>query len=282
MKDPFFLSRRQFGIGAGTVVVSLALPLAAKPLIAPPSAKVLAALDVETARLVRGLIRRARYFNLLNERYFDDQKYGARWIDNYWPMVQKADVIYDRLGRAVTREEREVLCWLESIAKSETAMARTPWHPVEGPSNRGRWLEAMFEEAQIRRAEARLAFSWISRSGWCNPCYPGHANIMQVVNDADTAVRTAAHRIRMTLVPSTAGDLMLIRRAWQCRLYRRRCFEVKYYPKVKARHFIAGIVAVRLPPQPECGRMFRYMVPDNSERDGPWMRAARRSARRLA
>lgn len=276
------VSRRQFNVGAGAVLSMTTLPFISRMTVPLPAMETLAARDPHLARMVRGLARRARLFRHLNDRYFADERYSARWTAHYGPMVRKADVIYARIGRPQTQEERDVVSWLESIVESETTMARTPWHRIPNLSNRGRWLEAMLEEAMIRRAEARLAYSWISRHGWCNPCNPGHAAILKAYRDTELALRVAFHRIRTTLRPCTQADLQLLQRAWQCRLYRPRCFEVKYYPKVRARHAIFGIVADRSTSHADMpGRMFRYVVPEDSPGDGPRTTAARASARRV-
>lgn len=276
------VSRRQFSLGTGAVIAATTVPWPARASVGMPPMKMLAERDPRLAQMVRELAKRARFFKHLTDRYFLDDRYSTRWTDHYWPIIKKADAIYARIGRPQTQEERDVLSWLEAIAESDTAMARTPWHPVPDLSNRGRWLEAMLEEALIRRAEARIAFSWISRNGWCNPCYPAHAGIIKAFDDAHMAIIVASRRIRVELMPRTPGDLQLLQRAWQIRLYAPRCFEVKYYPKVRARHASAGIVGVRLSPQPdEPERRFRFFVPEDSPSDGRRIKAARASARRV-
>lgn len=279
------LTRRQFTAGAGAVAIGASLPaqaIAAQP--APQlSALTVSALDVDLARQVRHMLRMTRVFSFIDFNYFTDERCRYRWVDHYWPIVHQADKIYGALKKSKTPESRAVLKWLEGVIPSEASQARKPWRRIEGLSRRGEWLQAMFEEALIRRAEVRIAFVWISRNRYQNPSYPDHAGIVKACDDSSEAVRTIAERIRLECWPAkTRGDLELLRRGWECRLYRPQCFEVKYQPKVRERHRQAGICAERLEPAaPSRDRGFAFRVPDQVENDSFEVRRAKRSALRV-
>lgn len=280
------LTRRQFGLGASAVAAAATLPLSstmsssiARARAAPTHA--IAALDPELGRLARDVVRRARFFGFLDAKYFEDERYASRWVNNLWPLIQKADLVYGSIEKPQTHEEREVWSWLETIVPSEIAMARTPLDIIPGLSRRGRWLEAMFQEAQMRRAEARMAFSWISYNAWRNPTRK-HVGITRAYQNSQDAVRIAADRIRMRVPTETRGDLLLLRRAWEVRLYRPKCFEVKCKPQVRKRHRAAGISAERSEPTVPGGeRQFRFVLPDVRRSGRPGIGAAYRSALRV-
>lgn len=186
-----------------------------------------------------------RQWRMLDGIYESDDDVRRAWSDTYQELVGKGELQYCEPCED-SDEAREFCAWLKSIVSSESMRCWQEWPALPGLSHRYQWLNAMFEAALYRHADAWWAAERALRAhGYGNYRHP-------VVSSTYRAQRAAERRYKRVLpqiyrTPAvTRDDRKLRMRSIEVATYMDWVFAYKYrrmgYLKAMRRHRAAAIV----------------------------------------